>query len=179
MTILGDSITAGLGLPAAEALPAQLQAALARLGVRARVRGAGVSGDTTAGALARTDFSVQDDTTVCVIELGGNDFLQAVSPDETERNLRAIIAKLKRRRIKVVLAAARAPAGGLGDYGREFAAVYPRVARATGAAITSDLLAGFDRALRQSDDLHPNVQGVRLLAERMAPTVAKALRHSR
>jgi acyl-CoA thioesterase-1 len=74
------------------------------------------------------------------------------------------------------LAAARAPTGGLGDYGREFAAVFPRLGRETGVALTPDLLAGFDRTLRQRDDVHPTAAGVRLLAERMAPTVAAALR---
>src|SRR5580658_2517292 len=73
VTILGDSITAGLGLPAADALPAQLQAALAKLGSPATVRGSGVSGDTTAAGLARADFSVQADTSLCVVALGGND----------------------------------------------------------------------------------------------------------
>ena len=175
VTILGDSITAGLGLAAADALPAQLQAALGRIGVAALVRGAGVSGDTTAGALARTDFSVQADTVVCVIELGGNDFLQGVSPHETERNLRAIIAKLQQRGIRVVLASAKPPSGSLGDYGREFAAVFPRMGRVAGVALTPDLLAGLDRGSRQRDDLHPSAAGVRVLAERMAPTVADAL----
>jgi len=75
VTILGDSITAGLGLAAGDALPAQLQRALAGLGVAAVVRGAGVSGDTSAGGLARLDFSVQPDTRVCVVELGANDYL--------------------------------------------------------------------------------------------------------
>lgn len=175
VTILGDSIAAGLGLPAADALPSQLQAALARRGMRATVRGAGVSGDTTAGALARTDFSVQPDTAVCVIELGGNDFLQSLPPEETERNLRAIIAKLRGRKVIVVLATARLPQRIAGDYGRAFAALYPRVARSTGALLTPDLLAGMDRALRQQDGLHPSGAGVRLIAERLAPTVARAL----
>ncbi|OYX36296.1 MAG: hypothetical protein B7Y99_02345 [Caulobacterales bacterium 32-69-10] len=80
VTILGDSITAGYGLRAAEALPFQLEAALKASGVVARVRGAGVSGDTTAGGLARLAFSVQPDTAVCVVELGGNDFLQGIEP---------------------------------------------------------------------------------------------------
>ena len=75
VTVLGDSITAGLGLPARDALPAQLQGALERLGVKAAVRGAGVSGDTSGGGLARVDFSVASDTTVCVVALGGNDLL--------------------------------------------------------------------------------------------------------
>ena len=181
VTVLGDSIAAGLGLPAGQALPAQLQAALAARGVAARVRGAGVSGDTTAGALARTDFSVQADTAVCVVELGANDFLQSLSPAETERNLRAIIAKLQRRRIAVVLAGGRLPERETGAYGREFSAVFPRVARATRVRLTPDLLDGVltDRTLRQADGLHPNAAGVRLLASRLAPTVARALARPR
>lgn len=177
VTLLGDSITAGLGLAAADALPAQLQAAFVKRGVRAVVRGAGVSGDTTAGALARTDFSVQPDTAVCVIELGGNDFLQSLSPADTERNLRAMIAKLQRRRMAVVLVGGRLPVRETGGYGREFAAVFPRVARATHVVLAPDLLNGLltDRTLRQADGLHPNAAGVRLLASRLAPFVAQAL----
>src|SRR5580692_3515725 len=103
VTILGDSITAGLGLAAADALPNQLQAALAKLGVPALVRGAGVSGDTTAAGLARLDFSVQADTDLCLVALGGNDLLQGLDPKETRANLTAIVERLKRRRIGVVL----------------------------------------------------------------------------
>lgn len=181
VTLLGDSVTAGLGLPAAEALPARLQAALAARGVRAVVRGAGVSGDTTAGALARTDFSVQPDTAVCVIELGGNDFLQSLSPADTERNLRAIVARLQRRRIAVVLAGGRLPERETGAYGREFSAVFPRVAKATHVVLAPDLLDGVltDRTLRQADGLHPNAAGVRLLASRLAAPVAQALLKAR
>ncbi len=178
VTVLGDSITAGLGLPAADALPAQLQAALARLGVRAQVRGAGVSGDTTAGGLARTDFSVQPDTAVCVIELGANDYLQSVVPAETERNLRAIIAKLQTHRITVVLAGGRLSSRTSGSYGREFTALYPRVAQATHVALVPDFLAGVeDQAkLKQADGLHPNAAGVRLICLKLAPVVARALK---
>lgn len=177
VTILGDSIAAGLGLSAADALPAQLEAALRRRGVVARVRSAAVSGDTTAGALARTDFSVQPDTAVCVVELGGNDFLQSVPVTETERNLRAIVARLRRRGVAVVLAGGKLPARSAGAYGREFAALFPRVARDTGARLAPDLLAGVEGAgLRQGDGLHPNAAGVRLIAGRLAPTVAEALR---
>ncbi len=181
VTILGDSITAGLGLPAADALPVQLRTALARRGVDAVVRGAGVSGDTTAGALARTDFSVQPDTTVCVIELGGNDFLQSLSLADTERNLRRIISKLQSRRIGVVLAGGRLPERQTGAYGREFSAMFPRVARATHVVLAPDLLDGLlaDRTLRQPDGLHPNRAGVRLLASRLAPAVAQALREAK
>ena len=180
VTVLGDSITAGLGLPAADALPAQLQAALARRGVRAVVRGAGVSGDTTAGALEREDFSVQGDTRVCVVELGGNDLLQSVPVAETERNLRAILDKLRRRRIVAVLAGGRPPAS-TGAYGRELAAVYPRVAKAAGARLAPDVLGAVqaDPSLRQADGVHPNAAGARRVAERLAPAVAAALARPR
>src|SRR5579863_2093898 len=99
VTILGDSITAGLGLPASEALPAQLALALARLGAPATMRGAGVSGDTSADGLARLDFSVQSDTDVCLVALGGNDLLQGLDPGQLKANLLAIVRRLKRRRI--------------------------------------------------------------------------------
>lgn len=180
VTVLGDSITAGLGLPAAAALPAQLQLALARLGVAARVRGAGVSGDTTAGGLARAGFSVQADTAVCVVELGANDLLQSIPPVDTERNLRALAVGLRKRGMAVVLAGGRPPARSTGGYGREFAAVFPRVARETGAVLAPDLLAGIDGpALRQADGLHPNAEGARRAAARLAPAVARALRDRR
>src|SRR5438132_1355671 len=110
VTVLGDSITAGLGLPAAQALPAQLESRLARLGAPARVRGAGVSGDTTAAGLARVDFSVQGDTDVCVVALGGNDLLQGLDTAATRANLDRIVRRLKARRIGVVLAGLSAPA---------------------------------------------------------------------
>jgi acyl-CoA thioesterase-1 len=178
VTVLGDSITAGLGLPEALALPAQLEAALKRHGVVATVRGAGVSGDTTAGGLARLDFSVQADTRVCVVELGANDFLQAADLGEIERNLTAICTRLKARRIKAVLAGGKLPTRIGGPYGEAFAAIFPRVARKTGATLAPDLLAGlFERAdLRQADALHPSGAGVRIVADRLADAVARALK---
>ena len=127
ITLLGDSITAGLGLPAADALPAQLQAALARRGVVATVRGAGVSGDTTAGGLARLDFSVQPDTTLCVIELGGNDYLQSTPAADTKRNLLAIIARLKARRIRVVVCSVAPPVKSSNGYGEEVNAFFSKL----------------------------------------------------
>jgi acyl-CoA thioesterase-1 len=177
VTILGDSITAGYGLAAAEALPARLQAELARIGSPMIVRGAGVSGDTTAGGLARVDFSVQSDTKVCVVELGGNDFLQSVSPREIEANLTAIIKRLKARDIRVVMAASTAPQGA-GAYGRQFDAAFIRAARRGGATLAPDLLAGvLDRpGFRQVDGIHPNAAGVLIMARRLAPFVIKAER---
>jgi acyl-CoA thioesterase I len=181
VTILGDSITAGLGLPASQALPAQLQAALARLGVPATVRGAGVSGDTTAGGLARVGFSVQADTALCVVALGGNDLLQGVPPAETKSNLVKIIDKLKARRIGVLLAGLVAPPTIGAGYARDFNAVFPAVAKAEHVPLYADLRAGVGQnaSLNQRDGLHPNAAGAAIIAARLAPVVARALRTSR
>ena len=178
VTILGDSITAGYGLAAAQALPAQLQSSLRRLGVDAKVRGAGVSGDTTAGGLARVDFSVQPDTSLCIVELGGNDLLQGLEPGAARANLEGIVRRLKARRIKVVLCGLRAPARLNARYAREFDAVFPAVARDTRVPLYPDLLAGVaqNAVLNQRDGIHPNPQGVRIIASRLAPVVAGAIR---
>ncbi len=178
ITLLGDSITAGLGLPERDAPPAQLQSALKAMGVEAVVRGAGVSGDTTAGGLARLDFSVQPDTRVCVIELGANDYLQSVDPKAMEANLTRIVQRLKARRIAVVLTASASPRSGSGAYGREFDAVFPAVARREHVALAANVLVGIEDKvlLKQADGLHPNPAGVKLLAARLAPTVARVLR---
>jgi acyl-CoA thioesterase-1 len=181
VTVLGDSITAGYGLRAAAALPARLQAELARLGAPARVRGAGVSGDTTADGLARVDFSVQGDTAVCVVALGGNDLLQGLDPHMTRANLEQIVRRLKARRIAVVLAGLTAPRAIGAGYARDFDAVFPAVARDTGAALYPDLLAGVARnpGLNQADGIHPNTAGVDIIAARLAPMVARSLRRPR
>ena len=176
VAILGDSITAGLGLPAEQALPAQLQRELARLGLSAIVRGAGVSGDTAADGLARLDFSVGADTDVCVVALGGNDLLQGGSPAATKASLAAIVRRLKARRIGVVLAGVVAPPAVGAGYAREFAAIFPAIARAEQVSLLPDLLAGVGPSLRQADGLHPSAAGVRLIVNRLAPLVARALR---
>jgi acyl-CoA thioesterase-1 len=181
VTLLGDSITAGYGLPAAAALPARLQAALTRLGVGARVRGAGVSGDTTADGLARVDFSVQADTAVCLVALGANDLLQGLDPRTTQANLEQIIRRLKARRIAVVLAGLIAPRQIGTGYAHDFDAVFPAVARETGALLYPDLLAGVARnpALNQADGVHPNATGAAIIAARLAPLIARSLRARR
>jgi acyl-CoA thioesterase-1 len=158
VTILGDSITAGYGLPGGAALPVQLQAQLRRLGSNAVVRGAGVSGDTTAGGLARVDFSVQSDTTVCVVALGGNDLLQGLDPKRTRANLEKIVARLKARNIRVVLAGLQPPSVIGRTYAQEFGAVFAAVARTQAVPLYPDLLAGVARTpqLNQRDGFHPN-----------------------
>ena len=177
ITILGDSITAGYGLPASAALPVQLQAQLRKLGSNALVRGAGVSGDTTAGGLARVDFSVQRDTDVCLVALGGNDLLQGIDPKRTQANLDKIVARLKARKIGVVLAGLAPPPVIGRAYARDFQAVFPTVAKAQGVALYPNLLAGVAQQprLNQRDGFHPNAQGVAVIAQGLAPVLVKAL----
>jgi len=178
VTILGDSITAGLGLPAAAALPAQLHLALNRLGVANVVRGAGVSGDTTAGGAARVDFSVQPDTAVVVVALGGNDLLQGVDTKTTRANLDKILTRLKARHMGVVLAGLRAPPEIGANYARDFNAIFPALAKAHHVSLYPDLLAGIARngALNQEDAIHPNAKGAEIIATGLAPLVARELK---
>jgi len=178
VTVLGDSITAGLGLPAGQAMPAQLQSALLRMGVLARVRAAGVSGDTSGGGLARVDFSVAPETALCVVALGGNDLLQGIEPRVTKANLAAILRKLKARRINVMLVGVGAPPLIGASYAREFNALYPALSREFGAPLYPNILAGVGgrRALMQGDGIHPNAAGAKVIGERLAPFVAQALR---
>ncbi len=180
VTILGDSITAGLGLPGRDALPNQLHLALEKLGVPNVVRGAGVSGDTTAGGLARLNFSVRADSSVVVVALGGNDLLQGLDPKATRSNLDKIIQALKARHKGVVLAGINAPVEIGRDYAQAFNAVFPSLAREYGVALYPDLLAGVARnpSLIQGDGLHPNAKGVQIIAARLAPVVARVLKQA-
>jgi acyl-CoA thioesterase-1 len=178
VTVLGDSITAGLGLPAQDAMPAQLQAALVRMNVFAKVRAAGVSGDTSGGGLARVNFSVASDTTLCVVALGGNDLLQGIEPRVTKANLRAILQSLRGRKIGVVLVGVGAPPLIGAAYAREFNALYPALAKEFSAPLYPNILAGVggQRRLMQGDGIHPNAAGARMIGEKLAPVVAQALK---
>jgi acyl-CoA thioesterase-1 len=177
VTLLGDSLTTGFGLPVRQALPAQLERELAALGVQAQVRGAGVNGDTTGGGLRRVDTSVRADTDLCVVALGGNDLLMFSEPAVVHRNLDAIVRRLKARNIQVVLAGVQAPPE-LGPYARAFSALYADLAKRHDVPLYPSLLAGvmLDRRYNQEDLIHPNALGVQIIARRLAPTVATALR---
>ena len=177
ITMLGDSITAGLGLAAKDALPAQLQDSLNGLGVAAVVRAAGVSGDTTAGALARLDFSVQADTHLCIVELGGNDYLQSVDPRQIRANLTQISKRLKTRGIKVMILGGHVPQAGGGAYSKAFDLAYAGAAKDTGATLLPNFLNGvLDKpGLRQADGIHPNAAGVKILAAQLVTAVVKVL----
>jgi acyl-CoA thioesterase-1 len=178
VTILGDSITAGYGLPGRDALPNQLHLALQKLGVANVVRGAGVSGDTTADGLGRMGFSIPKNSALVVIALGGNDLLRGLDPKATRDNLDQIIRRLKAEHKGVVLCGIRAPMQIGAGYAKDFNAVFPDLAREHQVAFYPDLLAGVERntALLQGDGIHPNARGVLIIARRLAPVVAKALK---
>lgn len=169
--VLGDSITAGFGLPAAQSMPARLQAALARAGRPVSVLAAGLFGDTAEGGLRRLDALPVP--TVAVVALGANDLLMGVPPARTEAALRTVTARLKARGARVVLAGGRSPFAPAAA----FDALFARVARAEGAVLAPDILAGVSARAGtvQADGLHPDARGAELVAERLAPAVLRAL----
>ena len=177
VAILGDSITAGYGLPRRQALPAQLEAELARLGRAAKVRAEGVNGDTTAGGLRRVDRVARGGADVCVVALGGNDLLLGADPARVEANLDAIVRRLKAQGVTVVLAGVQVPDILAGAWGRSFNGAFRRVAQRHGVSLIPDMLAGvaLNPGLNQNDGIHPNAAGVRVIARRLAPFVARAL----
>jgi acyl-CoA thioesterase-1 len=166
VTLFGDSIMAGYGLSPADGIAAQLQAALAAQGVSAEVRNAGVPGDTSAGGLGRLSSAVRKDTTVCVVEFGGND-RRLFPASQTHDYLDAIVKQLKDRGVTVILLQ-------VGDPERREA--QKQVADANGVALFPDLFEGVGPDLRQADGIHPNAAGEKLIASRLAPVVTRALR---
>ncbi|WP_245524110.1 arylesterase [Methylobacterium nonmethylotrophicum] len=173
LVALGDSLTAGYGLPADAAFPVQLEAALKAKGHAVTVANAGVSGDTATGGLDRVAWSVPDGTDGVILELGANDMLRGTDPAVTEKALDGIIATLKARGIPVLLAGMRA-APNLGpDYGRRFDAIYPRLAERYGLVLYPFFLDGIagDRSLNLPDGLHPTRAGVARVVAGILPSV--------
>ena len=173
IVVLGDSLSAGFGLPAQDAFPAKLDGALKRKGVAATITNAGVSGDTSSGGLERLDWSVPDGTDAVIVELGANDMLRGVDPAVTRKSLDAILAKLKARNIDVLLCGMRAAPNMGADYAREFDAIYPALASTHGVVFYPFFLEGVaaDRSLNQPDGLHPTAAGVDAIVERILPKV--------
>ena len=188
ITLLGDSITAGFGLPASAALPAQLQAELRRLGSKALIRGAGVSGDTTAGGRARLDWSLDGKTTAVMIELGGNDILRGLPPETARENLDAMLAEVTGRGLPVLLIGVKAPSNYGPEYQAKFDAIWPELAAKYHALLLPDLLAPIAavtpeeraaRGLMQADGLHPAPAGVTLVVAALGPKVLELLAQAR
>lgn len=177
LLILGDSLTAGYGLAAEEAFPAQLEEALLQSGRNVSVINAGVSGDTSAGGLARLDWALQDDPQMVIVALGGNDALRGLPPEETFANLDAILERLKVAGIHVILIGMKAPRNLGESYTTAFDQIYPRLAQKHNVSFYPFFLDGIalDPSLNQADGIHPNARGIALIVERILPLVESAL----
>ena len=177
LVALGDSLTAGYGLAPRDGFTAQLEAALTAKGRRVRVHNGGVSGDTSAGGLARLDWAVGREAQAVIVELGANDMLRGLSPKVTEKNLRQIIEKLQARGLEVMLAGMLA-APNLGpSYGEAFNGLYPRLAKQYGLVFYPFFLDGVagDPRLNLGDRIHPNRDGIAVIVENILPTVERLL----
>jgi acyl-CoA thioesterase I len=166
---VGTSLTAGFGLDPSEAFPALVQQKIDAAGLRYRVVNAGVSGETSAGALRRLDWLLREPVAVLVVETGANDGLRGQDPDATRANLQAILDAARRKQPppRVVLAAMEAPPNYGKDYRGRFRALYPELAKASGATLLPFLLDGVagDPKLNQPDGIHPTAEGERRVAE--------------
>jgi acyl-CoA thioesterase I len=177
----GDSLIAGPGLAPSESLSVQLQRALAKAGVSARVQSAGVSGDTSAAGKARlgwvlTGLKAKPD--LVIIELGANDMLRGLQPAQTRANLDAIVADLKRRGIKVLIAGMRASPNMGKAYQAQFDPIFPALAAKHGARLYPFFMNGVvtNRSLLNADQMHPNAKGVAVIVRGITPLVVAALR---
>jgi len=167
IVFLGDSLTAGLGLATTEAYPALIQQRLDAAGLDYQVVNAGVSGDTSAGGLARLDWALDGDVRILVVALGGNDALRALPVDQLKQNLATIIERAQARGITVVLAGMEAPPNFGRDYIVGFHKVYPELASRYHVAFVPFLLQGVagSDTLNQRDGIHPTAEGARILAD--------------
>ena len=178
---LGDSLTAGLGLPANAAFPARLEKALKGKGVAVEITNAGVSGDTASGGLARLDWSVPEGTDAAIVELGANDTLRGIDPKVTRRALEEIVRRLRGRGVAVLLAGMRA-APNLGpDYARDFEAIYSDLAARNDLLLYPFFLDGVatDAKLNQRDGLHPTAAGVDAIVARILPKAEELVARAR
>jgi len=178
---LGDSLTAGLGVAPDEAWPALLEVRLGREVAPYRVINAGVSGDTSAGSLARLDWVLRNDPEIVIVALGANDGLRGQAVSALRANLTAIVERLKARKVKVLLAGMRLPPNYGATYTEAFGAAFSDVATRAGVPLLPFLLAGVagDARLNLADGIHPNAEGHRVIAERVWPHLRPLLAASR
>jgi acyl-CoA thioesterase I len=170
---LGDSLTAGLGLPVSQGFAPRLQAALAAKGDAAEIINAGVSGNTASDGLARLDWSVPSGTEAVILELGANDMLRGLTPQVTREALMTILRRLSERHIRVLLCGMRAAPNLGSDYAKSFQGIYPELAAAFGVPLYPFFLDGVaaDPKLLQNDGLHPNAAGVDVIVAGILPDV--------
>ncbi len=174
---LGDSLTAGYGLPQNAAFPAVLERALKARGHNIEIVNAGVSGDTASGGLDRLDWSVPDGTDGVILELGANDMFRGLDPAATQRSLETIVTRLKARGIPVLLAGMYASRNLGADYVQRFEAIYRDIAGRHGLVLYPFFLEGVagQRQLNLPDGIHPTAKGIETIVERILPTVESFL----
>ena len=179
ITVLGDSLTAGYGLDRQATFPVRLEAALRQRGFAVRVSNAGVSGDTSAGGLARLDWALQDRPDLIIIELGANDALRGLDPQQTRENLRQILDRLRERQILPLLTGMKAPRNLGAAYYNKFDQLYPELARQYQVEFYPFFLAGVAGVadLNQADGLHPSAAGVEVVVQGILPQVENCLRN--
>ena len=173
MVVLGDSLSAGLGLSASSAFPARLQKSLKINGIEVTMINAGVSGDTSSGGRDRLDWSVPEGTEAVILELGANDALRGIDPKITRAALTDILTRLKARKVAVLLCGMVAPPNYGSDYSVRFNAIYPDLAKSFGVPLYPFFLEGVaaDARLNQADGLHPTAEGVDVIVKNILPTV--------
>ena len=173
MVVLGDSLSAGLGLSASAAFPARLQKSLQSKGIAVDMVNAGVSGDTSSGGRDRVDWSVPEGTEAVILELGANDALRGLDPQLTRSALSDILTRLKARGIAVLLCGMVAPPNYGSDYAARFNAIYPDLAKSFGVPLYPFFLEGVaaDAKLNQADGLHPTAEGVDAIVRNILPAV--------
>jgi acyl-CoA thioesterase-1 len=173
MVVLGDSLSAGLGLSAPAAFPARLQKSLENKGIKVDMINAGVSGDTASGGRDRLDWSIPDGTDAVILELGANDALRGTDPAVTRSALSDILSRLKARKIAVLLCGMLAPPNYGSDYAARFNAIYPELSKSFGVPLYPFFLEGVaaEAKLNQPDGLHPTAEGVDVIVKNILPMV--------
>jgi acyl-CoA thioesterase-1 len=173
MVVLGDSLSAGYGLPAGAAFPVRLQKALDTKGIKVDMVNAGVSGDTSSGGRDRLDWSVPEGTEAVIVELGANDALRGTDPAVTRAALSDILTRLKARGIAVLMCGMVAPPNYGTDYADRFNAIYPDLAKSFAVPLYPFFLEGVatDAKLNQADGMHPTAEGVDIVVKNILPTV--------
>jgi acyl-CoA thioesterase-1 len=177
MVVLGDSLSAGLGLSASAAFPTRLQKSLETKGIKVDMINAGVSGDTSSGGRDRLDWSVPEGTEAVILELGANDALRGTDPAVTRAALSDILTRLKARKIAVLLCGMLAPPNYGSEYAARFNAIYPELSKSFGVPLYPFFLEGVaaDAKLNQADGLHPTADGVDIIVKNILPMVEALL----
>jgi acyl-CoA thioesterase I len=173
LVVLGDSLSAGLGLSASNAFPAKLQKALQDKGIEVDISNAGVSGDTASGGRDRLDWSVPEGTQGVILELGANDALRGIDPAVTRAALSDILTRLKARGVAVLLCGMLAPPNYGKDYADRFNTIYPELSKSFGVPLYPFFLDGVaaDAKVNQADGIHPTPAGVDIVVRNIMPTV--------